>query len=87
MSLACAWRGINANTSRYLNQVLRIHPDDRPARLLLGRQELALGKWRDAEADQCYRRALAILERALGPNHPSTVACRENLDALLSGVQ
>ena len=48
---------------------------------------LCRAQGRDAEANQLYRRALAILERAHGPSHPSTVACRENLDALLSGVQ
>src|SRR3982751_1075456 len=35
----------------YLNQLLRQRPEDRPARLLLARQELALGKWTEAEAN------------------------------------
>ena len=34
----------------YLDQVLRQRPQDRPARLLLARQQLALGKWSEAEA-------------------------------------
>jgi tetratricopeptide (TPR) repeat protein len=33
----------------YLEQVLRIHPGDRSARLLLARQQRALGKWDSAE--------------------------------------
>ncbi len=33
----------------YLEQVLRTHPDDRPARLLLARQQRALGHWEAAE--------------------------------------
>ena len=33
----------------YLEQVLRTHPDDRPARLLLARQQGALGHWDAAE--------------------------------------
>lgn len=35
----------------YLNQVLQQRPGDRAARLLLARQQLALGKWADAEAN------------------------------------
>ena len=35
----------------YLDQVLRQRPDDRSARLLLARQQLALGKWSEAEAN------------------------------------
>ena len=35
----------------YLDQVLRQRPDDRSARLLLAGQELALGKWSEAEAN------------------------------------
>ena len=34
----------------YLDQVLRQRPQDRPARLLLAREQLALGKWSEAEA-------------------------------------
>ena len=33
----------------YLEQVLRTHPEDRPARLLLARQQRALGHWEAAE--------------------------------------
>ena len=33
----------------YLEQVLRTHPEDRPARLLLARQQRALGHWDAAE--------------------------------------
>ena len=35
----------------YLDQVLRQRPDDRSARLLLARQQVALGKWSEAEAN------------------------------------
>jgi len=34
----------------YLEQVLRTHPGDRPARLLLARQQRALGHWEAADA-------------------------------------
>jgi Tetratricopeptide repeat len=34
----------------YLEQVLRTHPADRPARLLLARQQMALGHWSAAES-------------------------------------
>jgi hypothetical protein len=30
------------------------------------------------EAKRCYRRALAIFERSLGPGHPKTIACQED---------
>jgi len=33
---------------------------------------------RQDEADRLYRDALAILERALPPGHPTAVACRDN---------
>jgi len=33
-------------------------------------------------AEALYRRALATAEKALGPDHPTTCAIRENLDAL-----
>lgn len=35
----------------YLNQVLQQRPEDRPARLLLARQQVALGKWPAAETN------------------------------------
>jgi len=35
----------------YLDQVLRQRPDDRSARLLLARQQVALGKWSEAETN------------------------------------
>ena len=37
----------------YLQQVLRTHPGERPARLLLARQQLALGHWDAAEKSLC----------------------------------
>ena len=33
-------------------------------------------------AESCYSRALAILENALGPDHPDVIANVENLTAL-----
>jgi Tetratricopeptide repeat len=35
-----------------------------------------------AEAEPLYRRALAIFETSLRPDHPNTVIVRENLAAL-----
>ena len=35
-----------------------------------------------AEAEPLMRRALAILETSLGPDHPNTVTTRNNLAAL-----
>jgi hypothetical protein len=34
-------------------------------------------------AEPLYRRALAIDEKALGPDHPTTKTIRNNLDVLL----
>jgi nephrocystin-3 len=34
-------------------------------------------------AEQCYKRALKILEKVLGPEHPDTVMCRNNLAVLI----
>ncbi|HYU34739.1 MAG TPA: tetratricopeptide repeat protein [Thermoanaerobaculia bacterium] len=36
------------------------------------------------EAEPLMRRAVAILERSLGPDHPRTQIGRENLEILLS---
>jgi tetratricopeptide (TPR) repeat protein len=47
----------------YLDQVLRQRPEDRSARLLLARQELALGKW--SEADAHLRRLVEGKEDAI----------------------
>jgi len=33
-----------------------------------------------AEGDACAQRALAILESALGAAHPTTAACRQNVE-------
>ena len=38
------------------------------------------------EAEPLYRRALAILESVLGPEHPNTVTVRGNLEALLRPI-
>ena len=38
------------------------------------------------EAEQLYRRALAIFEKSLGPDHPNTVTARGNLAAVLATV-
>ena len=35
-----------------------------------------------AEAEPLMRRALAIFETSLGPDHPNTVTARDNLAAL-----
>ncbi len=35
-----------------------------------------------AQAEPLYKRALAIVEKALGPDHPSVAASLENLAAL-----
>jgi Tfp pilus assembly protein PilF len=35
------------------------------------------------EAEPLYRRALEIYEAALGPDHPSTIDCRNNYAAML----
>jgi hypothetical protein len=40
-----------------------------------------------AGAEALYRRALAIFERVLGPDHPHTVICRENLALLRSQIE
>ena len=40
---------------------------------------------RYAEAEPLYRRALAIREQALGPDHPHTANCLNNLALLYSG--
>jgi hypothetical protein len=40
-----------------------------------------------AEADPMYRRALAIMEASLGPNHPSTVTVRGNLERALDELK
>jgi hypothetical protein len=42
----------------------------------------AQGKY--AEAEPLYRRAIAICEKTLGPEHPDTKTARENLEILLS---
>ncbi len=57
----------------YLNQVLRQRPQDRPARLLLGRQQLALGKWADAEVN------LRRLLRDAPAGAEDAISCRARL--------
>ena len=63
----------------------RDHPD--VAVTLNNLAVLCRAQGRHSEAEPHYRRALTIFERALGASHPSTVACRENCEALASGVQ
>ena len=58
------------------------------------RDELAVGSWcnglglalydqgRYAEAEPLYKRALAIAEKALGPDHPDVASCLNNLAIL-----
>jgi tetratricopeptide (TPR) repeat protein len=36
-----------------------------------------------AEAEPLYRRALAIYEQVMGPNHPNTITIRANYTAIL----
>jgi hypothetical protein len=43
---------------------------------------LAKAQGRREEAADLYSRALAIFERALGPNHPKIITCRENFERL-----
>ena len=40
-----------------------------------------------AQAEPLYRRSLAILERALGPDHPDVATSLENLAALYRATQ
>lgn len=93
LAAVCEAKGDTAEAERLYRRALAIK-DKRlgsdHAEIATSLNSLAMlcrAQGRDAEANQLYRRALAILERALGASHPSTVACRENLDALLSGVQ
>ena len=39
-----------------------------------------------AEAEPLLRRALEILEKALGEDHPNTIMARTNLDTLLANM-
>jgi hypothetical protein len=39
-----------------------------------------------AEAESLYRRALAILEKGLGPDHPNTILVRNNLAGLKAAL-
>jgi len=86
-------RGDLARAQAYLERCVRIaepalgaeHPD--LAYYLASLANVYRDERRFAAAEPLYRRALAIFERALGAGHPSTVACRENYEALTSGVQ
>jgi len=42
--------------------------------------------FRLSEAEPLYRRALDIFETSLGTEHPRTVNCRRNLEALLAAI-
>jgi tetratricopeptide (TPR) repeat protein len=93
LAAVCEAKGDTAEAERLYRRALAIK-DKRlgsdHAEIATSLKSLAIlcrAQGRDAEANQLYRRALAILERAHGSSHPSTVACRENLDALMSGVQ
>jgi CHAT domain-containing protein/Tfp pilus assembly protein PilF len=54
-----------------------------PARRLRGASEAM--QRQTSETENLYRRALAIQERQLGPNHPSVAATLNNLAVLLAG--
>ena len=55
--------------------------DHRPS--LTNLAELHRNQGRYPEAEPLYQRALAICEKALGPNHPNTVTCAKNYAARL----
>ena len=37
-----------------------------------------------SEAEPLFRRAVSILESSVGPDHPSTLTVRDNLELLLA---
>ena len=49
---------------------------------VFAQQQTTSGK--SAEAEQLFRRSLAILEKARGPDHPSTQLVRENFRLFLA---
>ncbi len=59
------------------------NPDPRLATSLNNLAELYRAQGRYAQAGPRYRRALAIREKALGPEHPDVAAVLENYAALL----
>jgi tetratricopeptide (TPR) repeat protein len=89
----CQARGDMADAERFFRRALAMkerrlggdHPE--VAAALNDLAVLRRAQGRHAEAEPLHRRALAILERRLGASHPSTVACRENCEALASGLQ
>jgi hypothetical protein len=59
------------------------HLEFAEAARLLNRAGFYLGqRARYTEAEPLLQRALGILEKALGPDHPHTRMCRDNLDEL-----
>jgi hypothetical protein len=44
---------------------------------------LRAGQGQADEAEALFRRAISTFEAALGPGHPKTRTCRQELDALL----
>jgi tetratricopeptide (TPR) repeat protein len=56
------------------------HPDLAPT--LANLASLHAGAGRRDEAAACYRRAIAILEPLVEPDHPTLVACREDYATL-----
>ena len=78
---------LRANTRRSCDQAFaeaawKTKPCSRlnPSTLMLTR---ALAESRYSEAEPLYQRSLAILERALGPEHPHVAQSLENYAALL----
>jgi tetratricopeptide (TPR) repeat protein len=57
------------------------HPDVGESLKLMADSQKKQGDYQAAE--QYYRRALAILEKSLGPNHPTTMLLKNNLNDLL----
>jgi tetratricopeptide (TPR) repeat protein len=77
------WR----EAERMLRQLIEKLPDDNPTlgAALHNLGELCQRKGRAAEAGQFYRRALAVWERTLGPDHPYKAATLKNLAEVESG--
>ncbi len=62
----------------------REHPEI--ALTVANRAALYADQGRDDEARAGYRRALAVFDATLSPDHPHRVICRENQAALLAGA-
>jgi tetratricopeptide (TPR) repeat protein len=70
-----------AESAKAYQRCLEIRPDDPVVLNNAGLSLAEAGDYRAAEP--LNRRALAIGEKALGPDHPSTTAIRRNLETLL----